>query len=809
MKQIWKSTWPHLVAIAVFLLITMAYFSPIFFDGKTLPQGDIISSNAWGADARAYTAETGEYVHWSNSMFGGMPHNYTYTPKSNSIFFYVSKIVTLGLPINTAGVMFVYLLGFYIFMFAIGCSPWLSIVGAIAYALGAYNLIIIDAGHVLKGLVMSTMAPLLGGILLCYKKKYIQGALIALVAAGLNIYWNHQQITYYLLIMILALVVVYFIYAIKEKELLNFFKASAVLLVVALLAVAPAADRLIPTMDYTKESMRGGAVLQSTDKTQETNGLNREYAFQWSYGKAESLTLLIPNFYGGSSHYPLSEDSETYKVLRPTGQAKQVCAAAPVYWGKQPFTSGPVYVGAIVCFLFILGLLVVKGPERWWLTIAAIIGLVMSWGSNFEVVNNFLFDHLPLYNKFRTPSMSLVITCLAMVILGFVALRDIMQGRVDKAKAKSSLFISLGVTVALCLVGLLIGSLSFCEAATDAQLPDWLVTALIVDRRALLKTDVIRSIFFAILAFVVLFMMLKNEKFKPAYVLAILGVLMIADFWPVDKRFLNNDHFVSSRQDPFPATQADKFILEDKDPDFRVLNLTTNTFQESRTSHFHKSIGGYSPAKLRRYQDIIDLYFNGNINMNVINMLNTKYVITNTDQGPVAQRNMAAMGNAWFVNNVQWVKSPDEEIAAIGDIQLKETAVVDEVWKEKLGNANCTMQDSTASVVLTDYKNPGNIFYESQSNEAGLVVFSEVYYKTWKAYIDGQEVTPIRANYILRALPVPAGKHTIEFHCVDDLFVKTHQWSKIASIVVVIAFLALLGLAFWQNRRRNQEPIKE
>lgn len=795
MNRIWKSTWPHLVAIAVFLLITVAYFSPIFFEGKTLPQGDIVNSNAWGADARAYHAETGEYVYWSNSMFGGMPHNYTFSPKSNNIFRYVANVVTLGLPINTAGLMFVYLLGFYVFMLAIGCSPWLSIVGAIAYALGSYNLIIIDAGHVAKGLVMATMAPLLGGIMMCYKKKYITGALIALIAAGLNIFWNHQQISYYLLIMIAVMVIVYFIYAIKEKEILNFVKASAILLVVAMLAVAPAADKLIPTMDYTKDTMRGGAVLKTDNGAKESDGLNKDYAFQWSYGKAETMTLLVPNFYGGSSHYPLGEDSETYKALRPTGQAKQVCEAAPMYWGTQPFTSGPVYAGAIVCFLFILGLLIVKGPERWWLTIAAIIGLLMSWGSNFDAFNTFLFEHLPLYNKFRTPSMSLVVTTLAMVILGFIALRDILQGKVEKDKVKTSLFISLGITVGLCILAQIIGSMSFCEAATDEQLPDWLVTALILDRRNLLKVDVIRSIIFAVLGFVVLFMMLKNEKFKPTYAMIALTVLMIADMWPVDKRFLNNEHFVSKRQENFVATAADKFILDDTDPDYRVLNLTGSTFQESRTSHFHKSVGGYSPAKFRRYQDIIDMYFNGNINMNVINMLNTRYVITNTNQGPVPQRNYDAMGNAWFVNNVQWVKTPNEEIEALEKLNIHETALVDEIWKEKLGNANLQMADSTATINLVKYVNPGNLIYESNSAEDGLAVFSEVYYKTWKAFIDGQEVTPVRANYILRALPVPAGKHTIEFKCVDELFIKTHQWSMIASIAVGCVMLLLLVLS--------------
>ncbi|MDO4191563.1 MAG: hypothetical protein Q4D14_07805, partial [Bacteroidales bacterium] len=598
------------------------------------------------------------------------------------------------------------------------------------------------------------------------------------------------------------MVVVYFIYSIKEKQIATFFKASALLVVVALLAVAPAADKLIPTMDYTKETMRGGAVLKA-DNNKESNGLEQDYAFQWSYGKAETMTLLIPNFYGGSSHYPLPETSETYKTLRPTGQAKQFCAAAPTYWGDQPFTSGPVYVGAIVCFLFILGLILVRGPERWWLTIAAIIGLLMSWGNNFEAFNSFLFEHLPLYNKFRTPSMSLVITCLAMVMLGGIALRDICQNKIDKDKVINGLIVSFGCSIALCLIGLIMGNMGSFNAQTDAQLPDWLVDSLVSDRRHMLRADVFRSIVFIVLAFASLFAMVKTNKFKQPIALTVLAVLLIADLWTVDKHFLNNDHFVSKRQENFVATSADKFILEDKDPDFRVLNLTTSAFQESRTSHFHKSIGGYSPAKLRRYQDIIDRYFTGNIDMNVINMLNTKYIITNTEQGPVAQRNLQAMGNAWFVNDIQWVNTPDEEIDAIKDINLHQTAIVDKTWEDKMAGKTYQMNDSNATISLVSYVNPGNLIYESQSNEDALAVFSEVYYKTWKAYIDGEEVTPIRANYILRALPVPAGKHTIEFKCVDELFLKTHQWSFIASIVVCCALLALFVLAFLQQRKKN------
>jgi len=786
-KQIWQQLWPHIVAILVFVLLCVVYFAPEFFENKQLPQGDVISAIGMGQDGRDYHEQSGEYAHWSNAMFGGMPHNMTYTEGSKSIFSRVERFFQLWLPRHTAAPLFLYLLGFYIFMLSVGCSPWLSIVGALAFAFASYNIVIIDAGHINKCLVIATMPAILGGIMLCYRKRYVVGIIVTLVALGLDVCWSHQQISYYLILMIIPLAIAYFVAAIYAKTIRDFFIASAILLGVAVLAIAPAADKLIPTMDYSKETMRGGAVLHgAADSEAGKSGLNRDYAFMWSYGKAETMTLLIPNFYGGSSNYPLGENSEMYRTIKKyagSSQAKQFVKSAPTYWGDQPFTSGPVYAGAIICFLFILGLLVVPQKERWWLLVAAIIGIVMSWGRNFPSLNNWLFDHLPLYNKFRTPSMALVMTTTAMAMMAMLALKETIERHVTLKQVG----IASGVSMGLCLLFVLFpGIAGSFSAKIDAQMPDWLTTALVADRRHMLTTDAWRSLLFILLGCGALLAYLKWDKMKQGWLIAILSVLVLTDLWAVDKHFLNDGHFIPKKQHVWTPTEADEQILMDTDPDYRVLNLTSNTFNESRTSYYHKSIGGYSPAKLRRYQDIIDYYLSGRINMNVINMLNTRYVITK--QG--VQYNPEAFGNAWFVNDIEWVNTPNEEIAAIGDADLRKVAFVDTCWRSKVkGSVSMTQP---ASIELTNYANPGNLFYESESAEDGLAIFSEVYYKTWRAFVDGEEVPVLRADYILRAIAVPAGKHSIEFRCKDELLVKTQMWSIVASILIVLLIISLL-----------------
>jgi len=844
MNQKLKKYVPHILAVILFLCLSVAYFAPVVLENKDLVQGDILKGLAWGKDLRDYHQQTGNYAFWSNSMFSGMPANFTFMPPMYNIFKNIGAFFLLYLPGYHIGLVFLYLIGFYIFMIALGCRPWLSIVGAIAYAFASYNLIIIGAGHVNKALVVATMAPMLGGIILTYRKNYVWGAIITLISTGLNVFWGHQQISYYQLIIILILAVVYFVYAVREKTVKDFFVSSAILLVVALIAVAPAAGKLISTADYTKETMRGGAILQNdVEGKKESSGLDIDYAYMWSYGKAETMTLLIPNFYGASSQYNIGENSELYNLYKKAGvsaaQAAQASKYAPMYWGDESFTEGPVYMGAIVCFLFVLGLFVVKGREKWWILIATIIAIIMAWGRHFPLVNDFLFYHLPLYNKFRVPSMILVIPGVTMAALGILALKEILENggsrgndersagkerlsslsskeeffsRSEKNRDKylKSIYISLGITGGLCLLFTLFGGslLSFTNAAEMNYPMDYL-NALIADRKSMMGLDALRSFAFIGLASGMLGYYLR-KPLKTSYVIAVIGILIFIDLWTVDKRFLNDDRFVPKQKaQEFVATPADKLILQDKDPNYRVLNLTTSAFQESYTSYFHKSIGGYSPAKLRRYQDMIDYYLSKGMtreNINIFNMLNTRYVIFQTEQGqgPQVHLNSEALGNAWFVNEIQWVDSPDKEIVALKDIDPAQTAVIDTEWKEKIPNWEKLQHetpDSTATIRLTDYVNPGNLIYESTGAKPHLAVFSEVYYKTWRAYINGVEAPLVRVNYILRGLEIPAGSHTIEFKCVDEIYQTGAKMSLIASIITGIVLLCLFGFSIWREVR--------
>ncbi len=808
-KEFVKKGLPHVLIIAFFVVLAVAYFAPGVFQNKELAQGDVKSSQAWGKDLREYHEKTGDYAFWSNRMFSGMPANYTYMPPFSNIFSPIGKFLRLDLPFLHAGIIFFYLLGFYIFLLALGCRPWLSLIGAFAYAFASYNIIIIDAGHVNKAWVMATMAPIIGGIVLCYRKKYLWGAIITLVFTGLNVHWNHQQISYYLLLMIVVLSVVYLIYAVREHTLKDYFRSSLVLVVVALLAVAPAIGPLLSTIDYTKETMRGGAVLQNNaEGKKESSGLDIDYAFAWSYGKGETMTLLIPDFYGGSSHYNIGRNTETYKLLKPSGQAEQFSRYAPTYWGDQPFTSGPVYVGAIICFLFVLGLLIVKGREKWWLLIATVISLVLAWGRNFAVVNDFLFYHLPLYNKFRVPAMALVIAELTMVALAMLALKKMLEAKENRKEYIRPLYWAAGIVGGLCLLFALFGGgLMNFSSVSDVAYRNYpqLLEALRADREHLFVSDAWRSFFFIAAAAGVLWCYLK-KSLSAKRVLILTGVLVFLDLWVVDRRFLNYDSFIpKSQAKATVATSVDRLILQDKDPNYRVLNLSTSTFNESGTSYFHNSIGGYSPAKLRRYQDIIDYYFDGEINPNVLNMLNTRYIIVGTQQGPRVQKNEQALGNVWFVDKIQWVDSPDEEIRALKDFDPAKTAVIDQVWKEQLPEeiSLLPVSDTTDFIRLKEVVNPGNIVYESRSSQPHLAVFSEVFYKTWRAYIDGEEAPLIRADYILRALPIPAGEHRIEFKCVDEVYLQGAGLSRIASWIIGLVLLVLLGIAGWRFYKKT------
>ena len=849
LKINWKALLPHAVAVLVFLALTLVYFSPVL-QGKDIMQDDAIGSMGWGRDAKEYHEESGEYSYWSNAMFSGMPCNYTYPPHPANVFNPAADVLTLrvfGASRRHIGCIFATFIGCYILLLALGCKSWLSIAGSIVYTFGSYNFIIIGAGHMNKSLVIATMAPLIGGIVLCYRRKLLVGALVTLVFAGLNLLWSHQQMSYYTLIVAVIMAVVYLIYAYREKWMGYYWKATGVLAVVAALSVAPAVGILLPTADYAKDSMRGGSELAVADDSQPA-GLEVDYAFMWSYGKMETLTLLVPNIYGAASAYKVEKNSDYYKAYYPYAEyavtmnyveaiqsanpgasedevidyitrnqgrirkeAAEMAVNAPTYWGSQAQfgTSGPVYAGAIVCFLFVLALFVVRGAEKWWLFAATLFSLVLAWGSNMPAINNFLFEYLPLYNKFRAPSQALVITTLTMSTLAILAVKRFMEmisaGGQEKETALRSLYYSFGVVGGLTLILALFGGSMFdFTAVTDGQFAETpeLYNALIAERKSMLAGDAWRSFGLVAAAAALCYALAYVKSLKANMFVALLAVLFLVDMWPVCKRFVNDSHFMEKKKTTeVQATEADKFIHSiEGDNHYRVLDYTRGSvFNQSFTSCHHNSIGGYSPAKLSRYQDLIEHQI-AKGNKKVLDMLNTKYIIQGTTADEVVF-NSEAFGHCWMVDRVVWVDNASEEMSSLDNVS-KEVAFIDKCWMDKVPDALQYNNGTPGSIALVEYRNPGNIIYHSSCEAPKMALFSEVYYKTWKAYIDGEEVTPVRANYVLRALPIPAGNHTIEFKCVDELMQTSHRWSLYMSILVGAVLVLIIGALVYKKVKK-------
>lgn len=841
--SLFKKILPHLIAVILFYIITIGYFSPIFMDGMQLPQGDMMSVEGMTKEVVDFQKESGEYSGWMNSMFSGMPTETLYGDPGFNIFHKLTYFFRGGLDLHHAGILFSYLIGFYIFMLCIGASPWLSMLGALAFSLASYNLIIIEAGHVTKGYAMAYVAPMLGGIILTFRKKYLLGGILTLLFVGMEVAASHIQITYYAMITVAILGISYFFYyLLKEKDMISFGKAAGVLVLAAGIAILPNLGNLLPTYEYSKDTMRGGSELtivpestSSEDKTPHGSGLEIDYAFSWSYGKAETFTLLVPNMYGGG-HVMLDKSDDTFRELNKEGYGSTYL---PTYWGDQPFTSGPVYAGAIVVFLFILGLFVVKGPEKWFVIGAVVVSFILAWGRNFEAVNNFLFYHLPFYNKFRTPSMALVIAGVAMPILGMMALKNIFQHEISKEKAWKFTWISAAISAGLCVIVMIFGlTASFtgvgdqgyqgqlASAGFDADKIDAVMNILKGYRKSMLIQDVLRSIIFIGLAFGILWLFLKEKVKNVHYIIAALAVIILIDMWGVDRRHLSADNFQPERKvkSHHKATDVDLMILQDKEINYRVLNLAGNTFNESNTSYHHKSIGGYSPAKLRRYQDLIDFYLSPGLLMpkvsaklmaeqsgdtlpdakalNVVNMLNAKYFILQVGEGrnyPFI--NQSAFGNAWFVEGVTFVENPDQEILALKEANIKDSAIVDVKYRELF--ANKVISRDTNAIIKNTKCVPNRLEYEVKVASEQLIVFSEVFYDKggWRAYVDGQETPHFRANYILRAMFVPAGSHKIEFVYTPYARVFANKISASSSIVVILIILAAIGIPLFKKRK--------
>ena len=833
-----KKCLPDAVVVALFAVISFAYFLVPVSQGKILFRHDSQASVGLGQELTEYEQRTGEVTRWTNSLFSGMP-TYQISPAYSSTdgLSTAMSAYHLWLP-DYVWFLFAYLLGFYILLRAFNFRQSLAALGSILWAFSSYFLIIIAAGHLWKVMALAYLPPMIAGVVLAYRGKYLWGFIVTVVFTAFEVKANHVQMTYYYLFIVLFMVVAYLVQAIREKRLQHFLKASGVLVAAALIGVAINISNLSHTWEYQKESMRGKSELTKANSANQTSsGLDRDYITQWSYGIDETLTLLVPDAKGGAS-VPLSQNATAMAKANPEVQnmLPQLYEAVPQYFGTQPGTSGPVYVGAFVLFLFVLGLFIVKTPLKWALLAATILSILLSWGHNFMGFTNFFLDYVPMYAKFRTVASILVIAEFTIPLLAALALKRIVDEPTVLTKNMKFVYASLALTAGVALVMALMPSmmgpfvsdqerqmLSGIQGMTpDVQ--NMMLSSIATMRAAMVSADAWRSIIVIIIG-VAMLLLFKAQKIKPLYLIVGISALCLIDLWQVDKRYLNDEMFVpkSERDTPQQATATDMEILKDKALSYRVLNFASGAFNENNTSYFHKSIGGYHPAKLRRYQEMIDKYIapemqaamqaigskggvmsevDGRKLFPVLNMLNAKYFIvplqgnaTTSIQNPYAQ------GNGWFVDKLTYVADANAEYAEVGKIDVSHEAVADKKFEAVLGQT--AANDSTANVVLTKYE-PNNMTYTVNSAKGGVVVFSEVYYPGWSATIDGQPAELGRVNYILRALNVKAGKHEVvlDFHPSSISITETIAYTALA--VLLLAICAALFVE-WKKRKAANE----
>ena len=833
-----KKCLPDAIVVALFAVISFAYFLVPVSQGKILFRHDSQASVGLGQELTEYEQRTGEVTRWTNSLFSGMP-TYQISPAYSSTdgLSTAMSAYHLWLP-DYVWFLFAYLLGFYILLRAFNFRQSLAALGSILWAFSSYFLIIIAAGHLWKVMALAYLPPMIAGVVLAYRGKYLWGFIVTAVFTAFEVKANHVQMTYYYLFIVLFMVVAYLVQAIREKRLRHFLKASGVLVAAALIGIAINISNLYHTWEYQKESMRGKSELTKANSANQTSsGLDRDYITQWSYGVDETLTLLVPDAKGGAS-VPLSQNATAMAKANPEVQnmLPQLYEAVPQYFGTQPGTSGPVYVGAFVLFLFVLGLFIVKTPLKWALLAATILSVLLSWGHNFMGFTNFFLDYVPMYAKFRTVASILVIAEFTIPLLAALALKRIVDEPTVLTKNMKFVYASLALTAGVALIMALMPSmmgpfiseqerqmLSGIQGMTpDVQ--NMMLSSIATMRAAMVSADAWRSIIVIIIG-VAMLLLFKAQKIKPLYLIVGISALCLIDLWQVDKRYLNDEMFVpkSERDTPQQATATDMEILKDKALSYRVLNFASGAFNENNTSYFHKSIGGYHPAKLRRYQEMIDKYIapemqaamqaigskggvmsevDGRKLFPVLNMLNAKYFIVPLQSNATTSiQNPYAQGNGWFVDKLTYVADANAEYAEVGKIDVSHEAVADKKFEAVLGQT--AANDSTASVVLTKYE-PNNMTYTVNSAKGGVVVFSEVYYPGWSATIDGQPAELGRVNYILRALNVKAGKHEVvlDFHPSSISITETIAYTALA--VLLLAICAALFVE-WKKRKAANE----
>ena len=811
----WKKLIPDMVAIVIFAVISFVYFCPAVTEGRILSQHDSVAGIGAGQESKEYMERTGERTRWTNSIFGGMP-TYQMSPsyESTDMLKGIENLYHLYLP-TYVWYVFVMLLGFYILLRAFDFKAWMAALGAIVWAFSSYFFIIIAAGHIWKFITLAYIPPTIAGMVLCYRGKCLLGGLVTALFVALQIMSNHVQMTYYFLFVMLFMSIAYGVKAIQENAFAMFLKRTGVLVVAGLVGVCINLSNLYHTYEYSKESMRGKSELVKENSANQTSsGLERDYITQWSYGIGETFSLMVPNVKGGAS-VPLAANEKAMEKANP--MYGSIYSQLGQYWGEQPGTSGPVYVGAFVVFLFILGLFIVKTPMKWALLAATVLSILLSWGKNFMPFTDFFIDYVPMYNKFRAVSSILVIAEFTIPLLAMLALKEIVASPNILKERKKDFWISFGLTGGLALLFAVMPKVFFPSYVSTMEMnalqsiPANQLMPLLANleevRMSLFTSDAWRS-FFIIMIGAGLVWAYGMGKLKQNVLIGALAVLCLVDMWDVNKRYLYDEQFVEKQiqTQGFQQTETDKLILQDKALDYRVLNLASNTFNENNTAYWHKSVGGYHAAKLRRYQEMIEEHISGEMQglygavadaggdmekldaseFPVLNMLNTRYFIFPLQGGQTAPLpNPFALGNAWFVDEVQYVNNANEEIEAIHGLNPQQTAVVDKKFESIVKSIS---SDAMDTIELVAYE-PNYLKYEVNSEKGGTVVFSEIYYPGWQSTIDGQEAAHGRANYILRAMNVPAGKHVVEFRFDPK---SLHTTETIAFIA--LGLLALLAV---------------
>ena len=826
---------PDILAVVLFAVISFAYFFPADIEGRILYRHDSSAGRGAGQEMSEYKQKTGEVTRWTNALFGGMP-TYQMGPAYNSttVLSQAEKAYHLWLPENVWYV-FAYLLGFYIMLRAFDFRQYLAMLGAVVWAFSSYFFIIIAAGHIWKVMALAYLPPMIGGIMLAYKGKYLWGLVVTAFFGALEIMANHIQMTYYYLIIILLMVLAFVIDGLRQKAYVHLLKATGVCIVAAVIAVCLNLSNLYHTWEYGQESMRGKSELvKKNNDNQTSSGLERDYITQWSYGIDETWTLLVPNVKGGAS-VPLAENKAAMKKADPNYMG--IYQQLGQYWGEQPMTAGPVYVGAFVLMLFVLGLFIVKGPLKWALLVATILSVLLSWGKNFMPFTDFFIDYVPMYAKFRTVASILVVAEFTIPLLAMLALKEVVTGKVDiKGKRfRYSLIASFLLTGGVALLFSLMPKAFFSDYVSQSELQAMsqipadqlmpLLNNLTEVRMSMFTSDALRS-FYIILVGTGILLSVVLGKLKKEYGVGIILVLCLVDMWTVNKRYLNDAMFVSKsmREAPMQKSEAIDHILQDKSLDYRVLNLSTSTFNENETSYYLKSIGGYHAAKLRRYQELIDAYLhpeieslygavsksagdmtqvNGDSIFPVLNMLNTKYFILPLQGGrTVPLENPYTYGNAWFVDKLHYVDNANQELDMTGQLPLRHEAVADKKFSQQLGEA--MPQDTNSLVRITAYE-PNKLTYEVNSGKGGVIVFSEIYYPGWTATVDGVEQELGRVDYVLRALQVKPGRHEV----VLSFFPKTIDRTETVAYVAYVVLLLIILFLIWNGVRRRDGHTKQ